>query len=35
MTTWSDRAEAYRESAAHREGPDLDLLVEWCEPAEA
>ena len=34
MTTWSDRAEAYRESATHREGPDLDLLVEWCEPAE-
>lgn len=28
---WSDRAEAYRESAAHREGPDLDLLVEWAE----
>lgn len=34
MTTWSDRAEAYRESPTHREGPDLDLLVEWCEPAE-
>jgi SAM-dependent methyltransferase len=34
MTTWSDRAEAYRESATHREGPDLDLLVEWCEPGE-
>jgi SAM-dependent methyltransferase len=34
MTTWSERAEAYRESATHREGPDLDLLVEWCEPAE-
>lgn len=34
MTTWSDRAEAYRESATHREGPDLDLLVEWCNPAE-
>jgi len=33
MTTWSDRAQAYRESATHREGPDLDLLVEWCEPA--
>jgi SAM-dependent methyltransferase len=26
---WSDRAEAYRESEAHREGPDLDLIVEW------
>jgi SAM-dependent methyltransferase len=34
MTTWSDRAEAYRESATHREGRDLDLLVEWCEPAD-
>jgi SAM-dependent methyltransferase len=34
VTTWSDRAQAYRESATHREGPDLDLLVEWCEPAE-
>ena len=34
MTTWSDRAEAYRESPTHREGPDLDLVVEWCEPAE-
>jgi SAM-dependent methyltransferase len=29
---WSQRAEAYRESQTHREGPDLDLLVEWCEP---
>ena len=26
---WDDRAEAYRESEAHREGADLDLLVEW------
>jgi SAM-dependent methyltransferase len=32
MTTWSDRAEAYRQSPGHREGPDLDLVVEWCEP---
>ena len=31
---WSERAGAYRESATHREGADLDLLVEWCEPAE-
>ena len=31
---WSERAEAFRESAAHREGPDLDLLVEWCEPGD-
>jgi SAM-dependent methyltransferase len=29
---WSHRAEAFRESPTHREGPDLDLLVEWCEP---
>ncbi|MFL6029165.1 MAG: class I SAM-dependent methyltransferase [Gaiellaceae bacterium] len=29
---WSDRAEAFRESPTHREGPDLELLVEWCEP---
>ena len=31
---WSARAQAFRESPTHREGPDLDLLVEWCEPAE-
>lgn len=30
---WSSRAEAMRESPTHREGPDLDLVVEWCEPA--
>jgi SAM-dependent methyltransferase len=29
---WSQRAERFRESPTHREGPDLDLLVEWCEP---
>jgi SAM-dependent methyltransferase len=29
---WSQRAEAFRESPSHREGPDLDLMVEWCEP---
>jgi ubiquinone/menaquinone biosynthesis C-methylase UbiE len=34
MSGWSERAEAYRESPTHREGPDLDLLVEWCEPEE-
>jgi SAM-dependent methyltransferase len=33
VKTWSDRAQAYRESPTHREGSDLDLLVEWCEPA--
>jgi SAM-dependent methyltransferase len=32
---WSDRAQLYRESAAHREGPDLDLLVEWVEESGA
>ena len=26
---WSARAEQYRTSDAHREGPDLDLIVEW------
>jgi SAM-dependent methyltransferase len=30
---WSERAEAYRASDEHREGPDLDLLVEWAEGA--
>lgn len=29
---WSQRAEAFRASPTHREGPDLELLVEWCEP---
>jgi len=29
---WSQRAEAFRDSPTHREGPDLELLVEWCEP---
>ena len=28
---WSDRAEQYRTSDAHREGPDLDLVVEWSD----
>jgi SAM-dependent methyltransferase len=26
---WSQRAEAYRESEAHREGRDLELFAEW------
>jgi len=30
---WSERAEAYRTSAVHASGEDLDLVVEWCEPA--
>src|SRR5262245_39220223 len=29
MDRWTAHAEAYRTSEAHREGPDLDLLVEW------
>jgi SAM-dependent methyltransferase len=29
---WSDRADAYRQSAIHAGGPDLDLLVAWVEP---
>ena len=28
-SVWNERAEAYRTSEAHREGADLDLLVEW------
>jgi SAM-dependent methyltransferase len=31
---WSTRAQAFRDSPTHREGPDLDVLVEWCEPGE-
>jgi SAM-dependent methyltransferase len=31
---WSERADAYRTSAIHASGDDLDLVVEWCEPAE-
>lgn len=30
---WSSRAQAMRESPTHREGPDLDLVLELCEPA--
>jgi SAM-dependent methyltransferase len=32
---WSARAKAYRESPAHREGPDLDLIVEWSAGAKS
>jgi SAM-dependent methyltransferase len=28
---WSDRAELYRESDAHRRGRDLELFAEWAE----
>ena len=31
---WSERAEAYRESATHAAGDDLDLVVAWCAPGE-
>ena len=30
---WSGRADDYRKSQTHAEGADLDLVVEWCEPA--
>ena len=30
---WNERAEAYRQSQTHATGDDLDLVVEWCEPA--
>ncbi len=29
---WDDRAEAYRTSPVHAGGPDLDLVVELCDP---
>jgi SAM-dependent methyltransferase len=32
-TVWNERAEAYRTSQTHATGDDLDLVVEWCEPA--
>jgi SAM-dependent methyltransferase len=28
---WSERAELYRQSAAHSAGADLDLIVEWAD----
>src|SRR5262252_9530897 len=31
---WNERAEAYRDSATHAVGDDLDLVVAWCEPAD-
>jgi SAM-dependent methyltransferase len=33
-SVWDERAEAYRTSEAHREGEDLDLLVEWARGAK-
>ena len=32
--SWSERAQAYRDSPAHREGLDLDLIVEWAAGAK-
>jgi SAM-dependent methyltransferase len=34
VTSWDERANAYRESKGHREGRDLDLLVDGCGPCE-
>jgi SAM-dependent methyltransferase len=31
---WSERAELYRDSKAHSQGPDLDLVVEWANGAK-
>lgn len=33
--TWSERADEYRESEAHREGRDLELFTEWAEGSTA
>jgi SAM-dependent methyltransferase len=33
--SWSERAQLYRDSEAHREGEDLDLVVEWSAGAES
>ena len=32
---WSERAQAYRDSKAHSEGADLDLVVEWAAGLES
>ena len=32
---WSERAELYRESKAHSQGADLDLVVEWAGGLES
>lgn len=34
-SVWDERAEAYRRSEAHREGADLDLIVEWAAGSRA
>jgi SAM-dependent methyltransferase len=33
MSVWSERAAAYRDAAEHREGEDLDRIVEWAHGA--
>ncbi len=32
IDVWSERAEAYREAAEHREGEDLERLASWVAP---
>ena len=32
---WSERAQMYRDSKAHSEGADLDLVVEWAAGLES
>jgi SAM-dependent methyltransferase len=32
-SVWDERAEAYRRSEEHREGADLDLMIEWAAGA--
>ena len=32
QSAWNDRAEAYRTSAVHAGGADLDVVVEMCDP---
>jgi SAM-dependent methyltransferase len=33
VSVWDERAEAYRRSPGHAAGADLDLVIEWAEPA--
>jgi SAM-dependent methyltransferase len=32
VSVWDERAERYRTSAVHASGPDLDVVVEMCDP---
>jgi ubiquinone/menaquinone biosynthesis C-methylase UbiE len=32
VSVWDERAERYRTSAVHASGPDLDVVVEMCNP---